>query len=242
MTRLRLIPFLLILLGLAAGSLLAAPLPQGFYQAEACVSPDCSLSGTWSIVADGARVYLSTSTNTSSVTFQTTGGKALIVYRSVGVGTGGMTVCVGASCTAVVNSSSAADFSFPVGFSLTGGTDTVTITATSASPIYIDAWMILADPNGAFPTPVPTATILPSSTPASTTTPQPTPTPQPTATPFYGGGAVWAIDPASRYRSVNGQIVRDEYAVTGGDQTITVLLVFLTGIALIDLLVALWKR
>lgn len=226
MDRLRLILIVLILLLIPAGSVYAAPLTQGAYEAEDCALPNCTTTGSWSVVSDAARKYYSTSTNTASLSFQAI-GKVLILHRSVGVGTGTTTVCVNASCTAVVNSSSVGDLSYPVIFSLTGGTDNVTITSTSASPVYLDYWIILDTPGvGAFPTPVPTATILPSSTPASTTTPQPTPTPQPTATPM---SMVWAISPNTKYDMANGQMVAFDFTITVGD---LVLGIFLFGLLL----------
>lgn len=214
---------------------------QGYFEAELCISPACTYTGSWTISTDGGRSYITTSTNTSSVTFSVI-GRTLVIYRVASVGSGSMSVCVNGSCTTVSNASSTADLSYPVVFALTGGTDTVSITAISNSPFYVDSWLVLQSliltptpqPSS---TPQPTWTMAASVTPAPTTTPQPssTPqatwtlapsiTPQPTATPMTGGGGA---DAASVYATVeDGQITRFDYSATAGSVHISNLLTLL---------------
>lgn len=206
----------------------AATLEQGYYEAEACIAPNCSFSGTWSVVVDGARSYVFTSTNASAFSF-TAKGKTLLIYRASGVGSGTMTVCVGASCTAVTNSSSTSVLSYPVAFALTGGTDTVTVTATSSSPFYIDSWMILDAPY----IPPPTATAGPTATPGAS------PTPSGTATP--DSGLVISVQPECRYENLGGEIVSICYTITGGDIGVIIFLAFLTAVIVGLVLVVQWR-
>lgn len=197
---------------------------QGTYHFEDTIA-SMTYSGTWStITAFSPYVSVrSTSAVNADVQFLAS-GKTLIIWRLMAANavSSRMDVCVGASCTAVINESTAsAAFFYPVFFVLPTGTNTITIRRTLGT-INLDYFMILDDPiAGSFPTPVPTATIVPSATPASTTTPQPTPTPQPTSTSM---SVIVAIDPQRSYSSESGQITAFDYSASAGDVHIANLL------------------
>lgn len=188
----------------------------GFYEFENVIA-SMSYTGTWvtSSTTGLAGVNRSTSVVGSSVSFYS-GGDTVVIWRLMR-STGNlskMDVCInGGSCINVANEfTSASNLWYSYAFSVPSGA-LVSITLTSGL-IALDNFMILNSATGAFPTPVPTATIIPSATPASTTTPQPTPTPQPSATPM---SVVFAIDPAKSYGSVNGRITSMEYTATAAD-------------------------
>lgn len=247
MRKLRLIPlFLVASLWLLSGVVHAAPFVQGVYEFESCAA-NCTPVGSWVTEAWGSVDYVSTSTLNDSISFQATGSH-LVVYRQVFAGGGSLEICVDATCTTWTNNNSWTDFSYPSVVSLSG-TNTITITNKSAGIVLrLDQFMILDNPaGGSFPTPVPTATAVPTSTPMNTPVHTPTPmdTPVDTPTPIASVtpiSFVWAVDPASDYRMVNGQIVRDEYSMSGGDHTMTALLVIVAISSVISLVVNLWKR
>lgn len=200
---------------------------QGVYHFEDTIA-SMTYSGTWStITAFSPYVSVrSTSATNANVEFLAS-GKTLVIWRLMAAsgGSSRMDVCVGASCTAIINESTAsAAFFYPIFFTLPSGTNAINIERTLGT-INLDYFMILNDPAvGSFPTPVPTATIVPSATPASTTTPQPTPTPQPTSTPM---SVVVAIDPQRSYSSESGQITAFDYIASAGDVHIANLLTML---------------
>lgn len=193
---------------------------QGQYNFEDVIA-SMTYGGAWSTgtISSPYVIVRSTSAVSGNVSFLAE-GKTLVIWRYVVANavSSRMDVCIGASCTSVINESTqVTGFFYPVMFAMPSGTNTITITRTLGT-IYLDYFMILQDPAiGAFPTPVPTATIIPSPTPASTTTPQPTPTPQPTATAYTLPGAMIMIDPARSYGGQNGQITATEYSATAAD-------------------------
>jgi hypothetical protein len=176
-----------------------ATFTQGAYEFESYVG-SMTYTGSWSTGAANQISYR-TINGAGDVSFQAK-GKFLVIWRLMQVATSTMNVCVNAVCVAI-NNTTAGTGEAPQNFivSLTGGTDTIVITRT-AGAILLDSLMILADPALSVPTNVPTATILPSSTPA------------PTATPL---SYVWALDPAKRYGSSNGQISAIELGASAAD-------------------------
>ncbi len=212
---------------------------QGVYEFE---SVSIGTTGTWTSSTTQGATSIQSTVVSSTATFYAV-GNSLLISRLIRItGTQTMQVCIGASCTSVPtsNTGQTAVAWHVITFPLAAGTNTVTITMT-AGAVNLDYFMVLADPASAFPTSVPTATILPSSTPAptatpaSTTTPQPTPTPQPTSTPAPTAtplSYVWAIDPSKRYGSSNGQISAIEYGASAAD-------IYLVSL-LITLLVSVW--
>lgn len=208
----------------------SAQFTQSVYEFEDTIA-SMTYVGSWStvtITGTVGGVVRTTSGAGASVAFDVV-GQTLTIWRLMRT-TGNssrMNVCVGASCVLVINeATSTNNFWYPYTVTLPSGTQTITITQTLGQ-IYLDYFMILDDPSGSFPTPVPTATIVPSPTPASTTTPQPTPTPQPTATPYTLPESMIMIDPARSYSSVNGQIVAVGYEATAADIHIANLLMLL---------------
>lgn len=204
---------------------------QGVYHFEDTIA-SMTYSGTWATgtISSPYVAVRSTSATNGNVEFLAE-GKTLVIWRYIVANTvsSRMDVCVGASCTGIINESTqAVGFFYPIFFTLPAGTNVINIERTLGT-IYLDYFMILDDTGGGFPTPVPTATIIPSATPASTTTPQPTPTPQPTSTPL---SVVVAIDPQRSYSSESGQITAFDYIASAGDVHIANLL---TG-----LLLSLW--
>lgn len=236
MRTLRLIPALILALWLVSG-VQAATLTQGAYEFELCDPADCTLTGTWLIQDNGAQQYIvAVSAPTDYIEFVAQ-GQHLIIYRLIGGGFPDMDVCLDAVCQTISNNNIVADYSAGVVIPMSG-THTVQIIGSN---VYLDQFIILDVPgSGVFPTPVPTATPIntPVDTPTPMDTPVDTPTPIATATPI---SYVWAVDPASRYRMVNGQMVRDEYSMSGGDHTLTALLVFVSISSVISLVVTLWK-
>lgn len=204
--------------------------PQGIWQFESYI-PDMVYVGTWNTITSANVTMRSATTSVATVKFFVTGKVLLIHHFMYPASTGSQfQVCIGTpvpTCTMVTATTGATiGLWYGSSFPLAAGTNQVIITY-AAGTVSLDYIMILADPSGSFPTPVPTATILPSSTPATTTTPQPTPTPQPTATPYTLPGAIWAIDPARQYGSINGQITSMEYSATAADIQVANLLTFL---------------
>jgi hypothetical protein len=244
----------LILMLWLVGSVQAATYTQGAYEFETC-GANCTTSGTYGVQDNGAQEFLvSTGATTDYVEFAVS-GKHLVIFRFVGLGFTSMDVCINGGCTNVSNAN-AVSVVQPYVLALTGGTDTIRIVRNF---VYLDYFLVLNDPGSAFPTPVPTATILPSSTPAPTATPinSPTPmdtpvntptpmdTPVDTPTPIASItpiSVIWALDPASRYEMVNGQIVREAYALTAGDYVTIALLTIIAGIMIVIEGIHLWKR
>lgn len=195
-------------------------------------------TGTWSTSA----IYSTASTSArvttvagSSVSFRVEGSSVIIwrYVRPTGQASR-MDVCVNGVCIPVNNETSAPWGSIlPVTLMTVPG-DLVTITWTLGT-VVLDSFVVLEDPvaAGAYPTPVPTATILPSSTPAYTATPGPTPvhtaTAVPTATPYTLPQAIWAIDPAASYGDYNGQIVSWSFRFTAGEVVVAFLLAGVIG-------------
>lgn len=177
MRTLRLIPCLILMLWLVT-SVYAVPFDQGVYEVEDC-GGDCTLSGTWSIFADGSQEWITSTSAGDYVEFEAQ-GKHLVIWRYFEGGMATFDICVNASCQSFAPSSGTDYRNQPILRALTGGVDTIRITLTSSDPLYLDNFMILDAPGGgSFPTPVPTATVVPTSTPAPTATPASTTTPQP---------------------------------------------------------------
>lgn len=227
------------------------------------LSGEMTYTGTWVNAVNANVIVRTTSTPGASVSFLAT-GKVLILNRLVynTATPSRYNVCVGVSCTAVVSETGASQtFWYAHAFPLANGTNTVTITQTSGT-VTLDYIMILADPTTAgMPTAVPTvptATILPSSTPAPTATPAftatpgdtpvptatilPSSTPAPTATPYELPAAIWAIDPAVRYGSSNGQITATRYEMAAPDYLILFLLSAILGVNCVAVGLAIWRR
>lgn len=214
---------------------------QGAYEWESQASPiPMTYNGTWSTVTVYGNVTRTTSVAASNLTFFAE-GKQLIIWRlmrSVAGGASSMNVCLGSPtvCTLVSNLSAHPDGYFEsYVVDLAPGSNLVTIQWVSGQ-IWLDKFMILADPQLYLTSIVPTATILPSSTPAFTATPAPTstpgpsPTPAPTSTPAPTTTPItliWALDPAKSYGDVNGQITSVEYTASAADVHIANLLTFL---------------
>lgn len=208
-------------------------------------------TGTWStsaIYSTASATARVTTVLGSSVSFRVD-GSSVIIWRYVRPSgqASRMDVCVNGVCIPVNNESSASWASILPVTLMTAPGDLVTVTHTLGT-VALDSFMVLEDPvaAGAYPTPVPTATILPSSTPAYTATPGPTPvntaTAVPTATPYTLPHAVWAIDPAARYGSTNGQITKQTYGMETTDYMMLYLLAALLGVNVIQIGLTIWKR
>ena len=252
----------LVLAVFVAPTLAQTTFEQGFYEFESTIA-SMTYTGTWVDNTTNSVVSRQTTTGSSSVSFNVR-GKTLIVWRYMFTATNTFNLCVNGGSCQTITSNATSFFWAPVAFVLPSGTNTVSITRVTGN-IALDSFMILADPaTVTYPTPVPTATILPSSTPAFTATPQPTSTPgntpvptatilpsstpaftatpQPTATPYELPAAIWAIDPAARYSSTNGQITATRYNMGAPDYIQLFLLTALLVVNLVALGVTLWKR
>lgn len=196
-----------------AGSVYAAPYPQGAYEFEDC-GANCTLSGSWIVSVWGAVEYLDSSVASESVSFDVLGAY-LLIYRQVYAGAGSMEVCVDASCTTFDNSNSWTDYSYPVIVSLTGS-NTITITNLNNIALRLDQFIVLDAPGAGSPFPTPT----------------------PDADPYV----VYAVQPECRYETLDENIVSVCYTITGGDIGIIIFLAFIAS-ALIGLtLIIRWQQ